>query len=210
MRALDIARLAFAFMLLSPAVHAAEPAHDIKGLFLMTDYPAVTVRPGTTSNISLRLQNYDLSPQRYQLSVAGVPSGWTATLLGGGQPVAAAVADFLQHGGAMRGQQQAAAAAVVGIGRVAPHQPGRFQRLDVAADGRAAQLFHARQFGHADAGVLADGGQQHPELQAQADRIALRVLPYAAEHAVQGKAQVVRQRGRVLGYRFVAHVDNNR
>jgi uncharacterized membrane protein len=91
MRALDAARLAFALMLLSPAAHAAEPTHDIKGLYLMTDYPAVTVRPGTTSNISLRLQNYDLSPQRYQLSVTGVPSGWTATLLGGGQPVAAAM-----------------------------------------------------------------------------------------------------------------------
>ena len=57
----------------------------------MTDYPAVTVRPGTTSNIPLRLQNYGLGPERYQLSVTGVPSGWTATLLGGGQPVAAAM-----------------------------------------------------------------------------------------------------------------------
>ncbi len=74
-----------------PAAHAAENAADIKGLYLMTDYPAVTVRPGTTSNIPLRLQNYGLAPQRYQLSVAGVPSGWTATLLGGGQPVAAAM-----------------------------------------------------------------------------------------------------------------------
>lgn len=91
MRALDAARLAFAVMLLSPAVHAAEPAHDIKGLYLMSDYPAITVRPGTTSNIPLRLQNYGLSPQRYQVSVAGVPSGWTATLLGGGQPVGAAM-----------------------------------------------------------------------------------------------------------------------
>lgn len=99
MRALDAARLAFGFScalsfasaLISPAVHAAEPAHDIKGLFLMTDYPAVTVRPGTTSNLSLRLQNYGLSPARYQLFVGGVPAGWTATLLGGGQPVGAAM-----------------------------------------------------------------------------------------------------------------------
>ena len=57
----------------------------------MTDYPAVTVRPGTTSNIPLRLQNYGLAPEQYQLSVTGVPNGWTATLLGGGQPVAAAM-----------------------------------------------------------------------------------------------------------------------
>ena len=91
MRALHAARLAFALMLLSPAVHAADAAHDIKGLYLMTDYPAVTVRPGTTANVSLRLQDYGLAPARYQLSVAGVPSGWTATLLGGGQPIGAAM-----------------------------------------------------------------------------------------------------------------------
>ena len=95
MRALDVARLVVAFGLATPlavsTAYAAEPPHDITGLYMMTDYPAVTVRPGTTSNISLRLQNYDLGPQRYRLSVEGVPSGWTATLLGGGQPVAAAM-----------------------------------------------------------------------------------------------------------------------
>lgn len=91
MRALDAARLAFALTLVSPVVHAAEPSHEIKGLYLMTDYPAITVRPGTTTNVALRLQDYGLSPERYQLSVADVPSGWTATLLGGGQPVGAAM-----------------------------------------------------------------------------------------------------------------------
>ena len=91
MRAFDLAPLAFAIGLIVPVAHAAETPHDIKGLYLMTDYPAVTVRPGTTSNIPLRLQNYGLGPERYQLSVSGVPAGWTATLLGGGQPVAAAM-----------------------------------------------------------------------------------------------------------------------
>ena len=91
MRAFDLARFVFAVAVIVPAAHAAETPRDIKGLYLMTDFPAVTVRPGTTSNIPLRLQNYGLGPQRYQLSVTGVPSGWTATLLGGGQPVAAAM-----------------------------------------------------------------------------------------------------------------------
>jgi uncharacterized membrane protein len=91
MRALDLAPLAFAVGLIFPVAHAAETPHEMKGLYLMTDYPAVTIRPGTTSNIPLRLQNYGLGPERYQLSVAGVPDGWTATLLGGGQPVAAAM-----------------------------------------------------------------------------------------------------------------------
>jgi uncharacterized membrane protein len=70
---------------------AAETKLEVKGLYLLTDYPAVSVRPGTTSTISLRLQNYGLPPERFALSVDGAPAGWTATLLGGGQPVAAAM-----------------------------------------------------------------------------------------------------------------------
>ena len=91
MRAVYLAPFAFAVSLIASNAHAADAPRDIKGLYLMTDYPAVTVRPGTTSNIPLRLQNYGLGPERYQLSVTGVPSGWTATILGGGQPVAAAM-----------------------------------------------------------------------------------------------------------------------
>ena len=91
MRAAYLAPFAFAVGLMVSGAQAADTPRDIKGLYLMTDYPAVTVRPGTTTNIPLRLQNYDLGPDRYQLSVTGVPSGWTATLLGGGQPVAAAM-----------------------------------------------------------------------------------------------------------------------
>src|ERR1041385_5830579 len=90
MRALYLASFALALSLIAPA-HAADTPRDIKGLYLMTDYPAVTVRPGAPSTIPLRLQNYGLAPERYQLSVTGVPEGWTATLLGGGQPVAAAM-----------------------------------------------------------------------------------------------------------------------
>ena len=81
---------ASAIMPVTSASAADEP--PIKGLFLLTDYPAVTVRPGTTSSVNLRIQNYALPPERLALSVTGVPQGWTATLLGGGQPVAAAMA----------------------------------------------------------------------------------------------------------------------
>ncbi len=70
---------------------AEDAPKDVKGIFLMSDYPAVTLRPGETSTISLRLQNYNMTPERLGLSITGVPAGWTATLLGGGQPVAAAM-----------------------------------------------------------------------------------------------------------------------
>src|ERR1700733_8825841 len=74
-----------------PAAKADDAPKDAKGRYLMSDYPAVTVRPGETSTVNLRLQNYDMAPERLQLSVTGVPAGWTATLMGGGQPVAAAM-----------------------------------------------------------------------------------------------------------------------
>jgi len=77
--------------LAAPGFAADAPKSDIKGLYLLTDYPAVTVQPGTASTIGLRLRNYGLAPERLSLSVSGVPAGWKATLLGGGQPIAAAM-----------------------------------------------------------------------------------------------------------------------
>jgi uncharacterized membrane protein len=83
-----VAAVAVAF---AAAARAEDAPKDVKGLYLMSDYPAVTVRPGETSTLNLRLQNYDTAPVRMALSVSGVPSGWTATLMGGGQPIAAAM-----------------------------------------------------------------------------------------------------------------------
>src|SRR5579875_2126650 len=82
---------AFLMLFAAPVLAADTAKSDVKGLYLLTDYPAVTVQPGTTSTISLRLPNYGLAPERLALSVAGVPAGWKATLLGGGQQVAAAM-----------------------------------------------------------------------------------------------------------------------
>jgi uncharacterized repeat protein (TIGR01451 family) len=83
--------LAVALFVLSAPAFAADAAKDVKGLYLLTSYPAVSVQPGTTSTINLSLHNYGLAPEKLALSVSGVPTGWTATLLGGGQPVAAAM-----------------------------------------------------------------------------------------------------------------------
>ena len=83
--------LIFSLFALAAPAFAADANHDIKGLYLLTDYPAVTVQPGTTSTVNLKLRNYALTPERLALSIAGVPPGWTATLLGGGQPIAAAM-----------------------------------------------------------------------------------------------------------------------
>jgi uncharacterized membrane protein len=86
-----IAALAAFAVIIAPAAKSEDAPKDVKGLFLMSDYPAVTLRPGATSTVSLRLQNYGVAPERLALSIGGVPAGWTATLMGGGQPVEAAM-----------------------------------------------------------------------------------------------------------------------
>jgi uncharacterized membrane protein len=83
--------MALPVLILGGATAPAADRPDVKGLYLLTDYPTVSVRPGTTSTLSLRLQNYGLPPENFALSVDGAPAGWTATLLGGGQPVGAAM-----------------------------------------------------------------------------------------------------------------------
>ncbi len=93
MRCRFIAALLFAAAaaVAAPIARAEDAPKDVKGLYLLSDYPAVTLRPGETSTVNLKLHNYDLAPERLSLSVAGVPTGWTATLMGAGQPVAAAM-----------------------------------------------------------------------------------------------------------------------
>jgi len=91
MRYRFIAVLAALAALTAPIARADDAPKDVKGLYLMSDFPAVTLRPGETSTVNLKLQNYALPPERLALSVADVPAGWTATLMGGGQPVAAAM-----------------------------------------------------------------------------------------------------------------------
>lgn len=79
----------FAVAAMQPAA-AAEAPH-VKGLWLTTDYPAMTARAGETTTVKLKLQNYDLPPERVALAIDGVPQGWKAMLLGGGAPVGAAM-----------------------------------------------------------------------------------------------------------------------
>src|SRR5579885_1617720 len=79
-------------LLLAGSARAADAPH-VQGIFLVTDYPAVTVAAGETSTLKLKLRNYGLPPQPVNLSVSGLPQGWKAEFVGGGQPVTAAMAD---------------------------------------------------------------------------------------------------------------------
>src|SRR4051794_6992902 len=77
--------------LLSAPALAADESKDFKGIYLLADYPTVTAQAGATTTVNMHLHNYGMPPERFTLSVAGVPKGWTATVLGGGRPVAAAM-----------------------------------------------------------------------------------------------------------------------
>ena len=61
----------------------------ITGLYLTTRYPALTVKAGETATIDLSVHNYKLPPQELTVSVPDIAAGWKATILGGGQPIAA-------------------------------------------------------------------------------------------------------------------------
>ena len=80
-------------VLTSAQVVAADPVATpaVKGLWLLTEYPSQTVRPGEVANVRFKLQNAGLAPETFALSVAGAPTGWKVDVLGGGQPVAAAM-----------------------------------------------------------------------------------------------------------------------
>ena len=74
------------------AAPAATNAAALHGLWLLTDYPSQTVRPGEVTTIRFKLQNSGLAPEVLALSVDGAPAGWKIDVMGNGQPIAAAMA----------------------------------------------------------------------------------------------------------------------
>src|SRR5260221_9196281 len=74
-----------------PAAPPPAASAPLKGLWLLTDYPAQTLRAGEVTTIRFKLQNAGTTPEQVQLSVTGTPAGWKAEVLGSGQTVAAAM-----------------------------------------------------------------------------------------------------------------------
>lgn len=83
--------LSITCLLFTSAALASDALPQVRGIYLTTDYPSITVRPGTSSTVSLTLSNHHTAPTRMAVRVANVPAGWKATILGGGQPVGAAM-----------------------------------------------------------------------------------------------------------------------
>ncbi len=81
--------------LVASAALAKDASPDaVKGLYLATDFPALTIRAGEEADLPLTIYNYGLPPQRAALSVADVPAGWKVDIQGAGKPVGAAFVDF--------------------------------------------------------------------------------------------------------------------
>ncbi|MGE0425715.1 MAG: NEW3 domain-containing protein [Reyranellaceae bacterium] len=70
---------------------AADPPPQVKGLWLLTEYPSTVAKPGETTSVKLKLQNAGLAPETLDLKVTEKPADWKVDILGGGQMVAAAM-----------------------------------------------------------------------------------------------------------------------
>jgi uncharacterized membrane protein len=73
------------------ATPAASPAPALQGLWLTTAFPSLTERVGDDIRLDLSLQNKNVPPQRVDLAVTGLPSGWSYEFDGSGKPVTAAI-----------------------------------------------------------------------------------------------------------------------
>ena len=76
------------------AADANAPPPPIKGLWLATDFPSLTLHAGGDTTLPLTLYSYGLAPQRTSLSIEGAPTGWKAEIDGDGKPVGAAFVDY--------------------------------------------------------------------------------------------------------------------
>jgi uncharacterized membrane protein len=80
---------AIGMALIVATLGGASPASAQAGLSITTPFPAVTVQPG--GNVSFELTISASEPARVNLSVDGLPEGWTASLSGGGNEIQTAL-----------------------------------------------------------------------------------------------------------------------
>ena len=82
------------FLTVLPARAADSQPPEIKGLWLIADYPNISARAGEEARFNISLVNYGLAPQLANLTIDDVPQGWSAQMRGGGRPIAAAFVDY--------------------------------------------------------------------------------------------------------------------
>ena len=80
-------------LLVAASALAETPNPDIKGLWLTTPYPVVTLKGGEETKLPVSLVNYNEPPLRADLSLKTAPAGWTVELRGSNRKVGAAFID---------------------------------------------------------------------------------------------------------------------
>lgn len=78
----------FVFMVVTAPLFA-----DYDGLSVSTEYPSLNVSSSDMITFDLNVKNYNLAPQRVNLSLTGLPSGWEYQFVGGGGLVNAVFAE---------------------------------------------------------------------------------------------------------------------
>lgn len=112
------------------AASTASAGPTVHGLWLLTDYPSQTVRPGEVSTIRFKLQNAGLAPEALAVSVDGVPGGWKIDVMGNGQPIAAAMAPT-NDSVALQLRVEVPKDAKPGSQKVVVHAKGATQSIDL-------------------------------------------------------------------------------
>lgn len=125
--ALIVSPVSFAQPLLAAEPPAAQP---VKGLWLLTEYPSQTVRPGEITNVRFKLQNAGMPPEQFALSVDGTPPGWKIDILGSGQAVAAAM-PAINESVSLQLKVDVPADAKPGSNTVVVHAKGPTQSIDL-------------------------------------------------------------------------------
>jgi uncharacterized membrane protein len=80
-------------LIVAASALAETPNPDIKGLWLTTPYPVVTLKGGEETKLPVSLVNYNEPPLRADLSLKTAPAGWTVELRGSNRKVGAAFID---------------------------------------------------------------------------------------------------------------------
>ena len=91
LRRLAIAAPVALFIASAAVAETANP--DIKGLWLTTPYPVVTLKGGEDTKLPITIVNYNVPPLRADMSLKSVPPGWTVELRGNNRKVGAAFID---------------------------------------------------------------------------------------------------------------------
>lgn len=89
-KALAIGLLSTTLLVSASVAQTMQPDAKLTGLWLTTDFPALTQSIGEEIAFDIRMENRNLPPQQIGLGIKGLPEGWNWSFKGAGTSVTAA------------------------------------------------------------------------------------------------------------------------